>query len=373
MKEFVFWQGILSIHQSALLRNLAASYGAKVTLIVWEELDAGRRATGWYKPDFGQTRIIVKPTSKAQSELLSGDLSNSVYIFSGTRGHPMVWNAFCQSLSLSAYIGIQSEAYDGRRLKGLLRLLRSKYDALRFRERVNFILGIGSKGVDWFKKSGYLQDRIFPFGYFVETSLFQNTRSDQKVLSDKSFDLIFVGRPLFDKGLDILLHALHDINSLGWYLHIVGDGDDKDKFVKLCARLGLADSVHFHGTLPSLEVINLIGKSDLLVLPSRWDGWGAVVNEALMCGVPVVCSDKCGAADLLDGHERGEVFSSDSTLALRSVLCRWISQGRKDAARSEKIRAWSKCINGESAADYFLAVVDASITGGKQPIPPWFK
>jgi hypothetical protein len=151
MKEFVFWQGSLSIHQSVLLRNLATSSGAKVTLVVWEEVDARRRETGWHNPDFGETRIIIKPTSKAQSELLSGDLSNSVHIFSGTRGGgPMVWNAFCQSLSTNAYIGIYSEAQNGTGLKGLLRLLRSKYDALRFRERINFILGIGNIGVDWF-------------------------------------------------------------------------------------------------------------------------------------------------------------------------------------------------------------------------------
>ena len=373
MKEFVFWQGILSIHQSALLRNLAASYGAKVTLIVWEELDAQRKTTGWHKPDFGQTRIIVKPTPKAQSELLSGDLSNSVHIFSGTRGHPMVWNAFRESLSSNAYIGIQSESYDRTRLKGPLRLLRSRYDALRFRERINLILGIGSLGVDWFKKSGYFHDRIFPFGYFVETPLLQDKHVSWEVLSNNVFDLIFIGRPLRRKGLDILLHALHDLNSLKWRLHVVGCGQHKDKLVKLCAKLGLADSVHFYGILPNSETINLIGKSDLLVLPSKWDGWGAVVNEALMCGVPVVCSDNCGAADLLDGTERGEIFQSNSILALSSVLSKWISRGKKDVGMSERIRAWSKCIDGASAANYFLKVVDSSITGGIKPIPPWFE
>lgn len=373
MQELVFWQGSLSIHQSALLRNLATFSGAKVTLVVWEELDTQRRETGWHKPDFGKTRIIIKPTSQVQSELLSGDLSNSVHIFSGTRGHPMVWNALCQSLSSNTYLGIQSEAYDGRGTKGLLRLLRSKYDALRFSERINFILGIGNIGVACFKKSGYSGDKIFPFGYFVETPLFQNARSSQEVLSNEFSDLIFVGQFIFRKGWDILLYALHGLNTLKWRLHIVGDGHEKDKFVNLCARLGLTDFVHFYGTLPNSEAINLVWKSDLLVLPSRWDGWGAVVNEALMCGVPVVCSDKCGAADLLDGHERGEVFSSGSVVELRSVLHRRISQGKKDAARSAKIREWSKCIDGESAADYFMAVINASITGGNKPIPPWFK
>jgi len=285
----------------------------------------------------------------------------------------MVWNAFCQSLSSNACIGIYSEAYNGMGLKGLLRLLGCKYDALRFRARVNFILGIGNIGVEWFRKSGYMYNRIFPFGYFVETPSLQNTCSNQVAVPTKSFDLIFVGQIIFRKGWDVLLYALHDLKGLKWRLHVVGDGVDRDKFVKLCARLGLTDSVHLYGALPNSEAMNLICKSDLLVLPSRWDGWGAVVNEALMCGVPAVCSDKCGAADLLDGHERGEVFSSNSILALRSILSRRISQGKKDAVRSVRIREWSKCINGESAADYLIAVINASITGGSRPIPPWFK
>jgi glycosyltransferase involved in cell wall biosynthesis len=207
----------------------------------------------------------------------------------------------------------------------------------------------------------------------VETPLLRANPPNREVLSNRFFDLIFVGQLIFRKGWDILLYALHGLSNLEWRLHVVGDGDDRDEFVKLCAKPGLTDSVHFYGTLPNSEAINLIGKSDLLVLPSRWDGWGAVVNEALMCGVPVVCSDKCGAADLLDGQERGEIFSSDSILALRSILYRRISQGKKDAVRSEETREWSKCINGESAADYFIAVINASITGGSKPIPPWFK
>jgi len=374
MNEFVFWQPTLSIHQSALLSSLATSSEAKVTLVVGEEVLRQRRELGWHKPDFGKTHIIIGPTSKAQSESLSGDLASQVHIFSGTRGcGPMVWKAFCQSLSTNAYIGVYSEAQRETGAKGVLRLLRSKYDALRFRGRINFILGIGNMGVGWFKRSGYLPKRVFPFGYFVKMPSPPNDYPAQKVLSSRLFDIVFVGQLIPRKGWDILLHALHGLKNPNWRLHVVGDGVDRARFVELCAQLGLTGSVQFYGSLPNSEAMGLVWKSDLLVLPSRWDGWGAVVNEALMCGVPVVCSDKCGAADLLDGSERGEVFTSGSILALRSALDRRISQGKKDAATSERIRAWSRCITGESAADYLLAVVDASIVGGRRPIPPWFK
>ncbi len=245
MKELVFWQPTLSIHQSALLKSLAKSYGAKVTLVVEEEMVTLRTKLGWHKPDFGETCIISKPTSQAQSELLSGDLSDSVHVFSGTRGGtPMVWNAFRHSLSSNAHIGVYSEAYRETGVKGLLRLLRGRYDALRFGERTDFILGVGDMGVDWFKRSGYLPSKISPFGYFVETPLPLNNHPAQEVLTSGFFHLIFVGQLIPRKGWDILLNALHGLENLKWRLHIVGDGVDREMVARLCAKLGLIDSVH---------------------------------------------------------------------------------------------------------------------------------
>jgi glycosyltransferase involved in cell wall biosynthesis len=369
--NLVFWQGAFSIHQSALLRNLASSPGITVTLVVWEELRVGDSEKGWFMPDYGRTQIILAPTSDKQTELLSRDPSSTYHIFSGTRGHPRIWNAFCQCLELNGGIGIRSESYQRGGIKGALRLFRSKYDALRFAKRIDFILAVGNMSVDWYTRIGYPEERVYLYAYVVEPPAFSYHQPTSEVLPSRLYDLVFVGRASHRKGLDILLRALPDTNKEDWRLCIVGARNDRNEYTKLSAELGLTDSVQFYDTLPNTEVIDLISRSDLLVLPSRWDGWGAVVNEALMCGVPVVCSDRCGAADLLDGGERGEVFPSGDISALRAILARRISQGKKDPETSERIRTWSKCIDGRAAADYLLAIVDAAANGRSRPHPPW--
>jgi len=356
-----------------MLRNLAADHAVNVTLVVWEKLQAGRSEIGWFIPDYGQTRIVLAPTPQMQLELLASDPSTTFHMFSGTRGCVGIWNAFCQSLSIASHIGIRSEAYRSDGVKGILRLLRGRYDARRFARKVEIILADGTMSANWYKRVGYPEEVIYPFAYAVETPIFHTSSLPEVDLSDPEFNLSFVGVPLSNKGLDILLQALASIAEPKWKLHIVGDRDDRAEFTALSAKLGLSSCVQFYGTLPNAEAIDIMAKSDLLVLPSRWDGWGAVVNEALMCGVPAVCSDRCGVADLLDGSERGEVFACNDVSALRSVLVRRISQGKPDASTRQRIRQWSKCISGESIADYFLEIVDATTANMHKPCPPWLR
>jgi glycosyltransferase involved in cell wall biosynthesis len=117
----------------------------------------------------------------------------------------------------------------------------------------------------------------------------------------------------------------------------------------------------------------LISKSDLLVLPSYKDGWGVVINEALMAGVPVVCSTNCGAQDLLDGCIRGETFEVGNAKQLAEVLRRRIGVGPNGAETRRDIQEWSRRISAESAASYLKAIVDHVYAAGPRPMAPWLQ
>jgi glycosyltransferase involved in cell wall biosynthesis len=119
--------------------------------------------------------------------------------------------------------------------------------------------------------------------------------------------------------------------------------------------------------------MELVGRSDLLVLPSRWDGWGAVTNEALLRGVPVVCSDYCGSADLLADGWRGTVVRAGSVDALLGALQRWVDLGPRPLEERRRIVEWSTKIAPETSARYILGIIYAVRDGGAPPSAPWLE
>jgi glycosyltransferase involved in cell wall biosynthesis len=103
-------------------------------------------------------------------------------------------------------------------------------------------------------------------------------------------DIIFIGRIIKEKNLDILIESVHDIKK---YLpdircHIIGGGPEEKKLKNMVFDLGLQDNIKFFGFLDYIDVIAMLKSSKVLVLPSTREGFGIVIMEAFACGVPVV-------------------------------------------------------------------------------------
>jgi glycosyltransferase involved in cell wall biosynthesis len=371
--RIVFWQNFQNALQSAMIRALA-DIVSTVVLVTQDDLPDWRRECGWDIPDFGKTRLVVSPTNSVVSSLLKEREQESIHIFSASRVDPLVWQAFRECLSTKAKIGIYSEAYVWNEPKVVLRLIRGWWDTFLYESRCNFLLAIGEMGMRWFRMSGYPDHKLYQFGYFVEKPSNQESDTVQfKQRDGNRVEMVFIGQCIRRKGIDLLLKALGNLKHLNWNLQIIGDGEKKKEFESLALQLGLSERIHFLGALKNAEARLIMKNSDLFVLPSRWDGWGAVVNEALMEGVPVVCSNLCGSADLLSNPERGETFPSGSINILREILARRIAQGKRTAELTGKIKEWSEKIRGETVAGYLLDVIDASTCGKSKPFPPWLR
>jgi glycosyltransferase involved in cell wall biosynthesis len=211
---------------------------------------------------------------------------------------------------------------------------------------------------------------VFECAYAVEHP--SDKSPNKKIESrENSFEIIFVGRFLPIKRIDLAFKALSMQSNQNWHFTLIGDGPVKEEMVALARRLGISHLVSFYDFMPNSEAIQHIADSDLLILPSVHEGWGAVVNEALMSGVRAICSDQCGVADLLRDSERGMIFHSGDVHSLAQALRKEIALGKQPEKNRAALRAWSECISGSSIADYMLAILYHFYDVGVRPNPPW--
>lgn len=142
--------------------------------------------------------------------------------------------------------------------------------------------------------------------------------------------ILYVGRLVEVKGLDLLLDAFARWGKPGFRLALVGEGRDKDDLAAQAASLGIGDKVLFPGFASGEALYAWYDMADFFVLPSRYEPFGAVVNESLVYGCPVVASRYIGALDFIDG-ENGFLFNpldqEDFVRALEEASVRFVGSG----------------------------------------------
>lgn len=119
--------------------------------------------------------------------------------------------------------------------------------------------------------------------------------------------LLFTGRLNPVKGLDLLLNAFAESQSVDWVLVLVGSGQEEQALKMQAKELGIADRVVFAGFYNGINLYAWYELANFFILPSRYEPFGAVVNEALVYGCPVVTSRYIGALDFVT-DQNGMVF-----------------------------------------------------------------
>lgn len=131
-----------------------------------------------------------------------------------------------------------------------------------------------------------------------------------------------VGRLTYAKGFDILLRAWANVHARfpDWRLDIVGDGELRDELVALRDSLGLAQCVRF---LPGrVDLASVYREASLFCLPSRYEGFGLVLLEAMAFGLPVVATDcETGPRELLEGQDVAILVPVEDPSAFSDGVC----------------------------------------------------
>jgi glycosyltransferase involved in cell wall biosynthesis len=159
------------------------------------------------------------------------------------------------------------------------------------------------------------------------------------------------------------LRAFAKSNVEGSYLVFAGDGRLRAELEEESRTLGIAASVRFLGFVNQSNLPAVYRSSDLLVLPSEYEAFGLVVNEAMLCGCPVIVSDRVGARfDLVFEGKTGFIFPVYNLEAfaalLRDILTTPLRLNQMGHAAMEKMKEWSPEKNVEGLIEAITKAVD---------------
>ncbi len=136
--------------------------------------------------------------------------------------------------------------------------------------------------------------------------------------------MLWVGRLVYQKGLDFLLDSLETLKNLSWELTLIGDGPQRGFLEKTAQEKGISDRIIFKGWLNRDELTRYYDESNLFVFPSRHEGMPNAVLEAMASGLPVIATEIAGNEELVIPGVTGLLVPmnnpSELALALGDIL-----------------------------------------------------
>ncbi len=194
---------------------------------------------------------------------------------------------------------------------------------------------------------------VFNIPYFCDLAPYRAARRAAAGARRETIDVLFSGQFIERKGIDILLAAFLQIarERPRLRLLLLGDGPLRSA-IAAGVPDDLKDRVVFLGFRQPAELPEVFAAADMFVLPSRHDGWGVVVNEAVGAGLPVIVSDRVGAAhDLVVDGVNGFVVPAADVGALAGALRRLAASADLRLAFAAASTAMAQAFDLDTAVD----------------------
>ena len=183
-------------------------------------------------------------------------------------------------------------------------------------------------------------------------------------------DLVFLGRLVSDKGVDLLLRALGDLKkrNVSPNLTIIGDGPEERSLRQLAQELRIDSQVNFAGRKTGEELVDLLNAHRVMVVPSRWrEPFGVVALEGIACGCVVVGSEEGGLKSAIGPC--GTTFANGDLSGLVEGLHRLIREPQALATYRAAALDHLEQFSPDVVATRYLEVFGAAVRKNGTAIP----
>lgn len=357
--RLVFWQNCLSPHQLPYIVHLIDdSRVDEVVIVAGETLNNARKEMGWnieVLEGLDKCKVYITPHDSIIESLLSKRPNDSYHLFSGIRANAFVFKCLNMSMKYALHRGMITERPNTYNFKWniangkpyWMHRLRFFIQDRMYAKKIEHVFAMGEEAVSYFKSLD-LRWKVHPFCYCTQSTI------ENSNIHNSTPQYAFVG------SLSIRKNPTSIVRAFSRYKHgivkFIGNGELKGKLQKEIENNNLQEQIKLLGTIPQHQIPQYLYDSDVLILPSLYDGWGAVVNEALQAGCFVICSNACGASALLDkNYKLGLVFNANDDKGLADCMKYVNSHLEVIRDNREYRKEWAEThISGQAVAKYFV-------------------
>jgi glycosyltransferase involved in cell wall biosynthesis len=324
----------------------------------------------WQLPLVGEYESVLPTGFFARMQALylalTRDRKQTILHLAGW-GHPVLLGAMILAKSLRIPVAVESDTAEGRSDRGWRSTVKKVLYPLLFRLPSRFLPG-GTRQARYLARFGVKQNRMTLAQMTVDVcAIRQFCATDREALrsaararwglSEVERIVLYVGRLEAHKGVLELLAAFNRVTAEeeGLRLVIAGGGTLRSRVVAMATNANR--HVTYLGRLSGDDVLQAYLAADYLVLPSLFEPWGLVVNEAMACGLPVIVSDRVGCADDLVRHgETGLVVGAGHEGDLTAAI---LQLGRNAPARCRMGQAAEHLISNWTLGNEARNIVSA--------------
>lgn len=190
---------------------------------------------------------------------------------------------------------------------------------IKYRKNKNlYLLCANAYGANDFNLFGLYKDKIYKWGYFLETNHYNIDELINKKEKNEKIQIVWVARFIKWKHPEIVVKLAKDLKKQNENFHIkmLGAGELQDKIRKKIKKENLEDVVEIVGQVPSDKVKYYMEDANIFIGTSgSQEGWGAVINESMNAGCVVIANQKMGSVPfLIKNNENGMMYNKYTDL-----------------------------------------------------------
>ena len=238
---------------------------------------------------------------------------------------------------------------------------------IKYRKNKNlYMLSANAYGANDFNRFGMYKNKIFKWGYFLETPPCDIEKIIEQKDKNEKIQLVWVARFIKWKHPEVALKLAKNLKKQNYKIELkmLGTGNLEDKIKEKIEKENLQDEVKVIGQVPSTEVRKYMEEANIFIATSdSAEGWGAVVNEAMAAGCAVVANRRMGSAPyLINQNKSGIMYNTYGELEEQVKRLIADKQLRKELGING-YRVVTEKWTSENAVNNLLELFNATVSG----------